>query len=65
MPLIQSYFVVRLRAQNEVFKKFHLAYVIMNTTKNFLVMPPCEKKVIFVAEFVFLDQDPHFYEVNQ
>ena len=34
-------------------------------TKNFIEIPPCAKKVIFSTEFVLLDLNPHFYEVNQ
>ena len=26
-------------------------------------IPTCAKKVIFIIEFVFLDLNPHFYEV--
>ena len=35
------------------------------TTKNFIEIPPCAKKVIFSTEFVLLDLNPPFYEVNQ
>ena len=28
-------------------------------------IPPCAKNDIFFTEFVILDQNPHFYEVNQ
>ena len=34
-------------------------------TKIFIEIPPCAKKVIFSTEFVLLDLNPHFYEVNQ
>ena len=34
-------------------------------TKFFNEIPPCAKKVIFSTEFVLLDLNPHFYEVNQ
>ena len=34
-------------------------------TKKFIEIPPCAKKVIFSTEFVLLDLNPHFYEVNQ
>ena len=34
-------------------------------TKKFIEIPPCPKKVIFSTEFVLLDPNPHFYEVNQ
>ena len=34
-------------------------------TKNFIEIPPCAKKVIFSTEFVLLDLNPPFYEVNQ
>ena len=34
-------------------------------TKFFIEIPPCAKKVIFSTEFVLLDLNPHFYEVNQ
>ena len=34
-------------------------------TKIFIEIPPWAKKVIFIAEFVFLDLNPHFYEVNE
>ena len=31
----------------------------------FFEIPPCAKKEIFSTAFVFLDLNPHFYEVNQ
>ena len=34
-------------------------------TKKIIEIPPCAKKVIFSTEFVLLDLNPHFYEVNQ
>ena len=34
-------------------------------TNFFIEIPPCAKKVIFSTEFVLLDLNPHFYEVNQ
>ena len=34
-------------------------------TKMFIEIPPCAKKVIFSTEFVLLDLNPPFYEVNQ
>ena len=44
--------------------KFYLLYV--HTSQTFFIeIPPCAKKVIFITEFVFLDLNPHFYEVNQ
>ena len=46
--------------------KFYLLYVQCTyITKVFIEIPPCAKKVIFTTEFVFLDLNPHFYEVNQ
>ena len=39
----------------------HCTYI----TKNFIEFPQCAKKVIFSTEFVLLDLNPHFYEVNQ
>ena len=35
--------------------------IIVNFTKIFFEIPPCAKNVIFVTEFVLLDQNPHFY----
>ena len=34
-------------------------------TKIFIEIPPCGKKVILSTEFVLLDLNPPFYEVNQ
>ena len=35
------------------------------STKIFIEIPPCAKKVIFSTKFVLLVLNPHFYEVNQ
>ena len=44
--------------------KFYLLYV--HTSQIFLLKSlHAQKKVIFSTEFVFLDLNPHFYEVNQ
>jgi hypothetical protein len=43
--------------------KFYLLCV--HTTQIFIEIPPCAKKIIFSTEFVLLDLNPHFYEVNQ
>ena len=45
--------------------KFYSLCVHTYITKNFIEIPPCAKKVIFSTEFVLLDLNPHFYEVNQ
>ena len=37
--------------------KFHLA--------QFLKIPPCTKKDSIVTEILYLDLNPHFYEVDQ
>ena len=41
--------------------KFHLNSIIINPTKIFFEIPPCEKNVIFITEFVFLDLNPNFH----
>ena len=42
-----------------------LFIICTSITKSFIEIPPCAKKVIFITEFVLLDLNPHFYEVNQ
>ena len=43
----------------------HSFMICRYTTKSFIEIPPCTKKVIFITKFVFSDLNPHFYEVNQ
>ena len=41
-------------------------YIMCTYITKFLIeIPSCAKKVIFSTEFVLLDLNPHFYEVNQ
>ena len=66
-PLIHTSFTYsKLNMDYTCVLKFYLLYVQCTyITKRFIEIPPCAKKVIFSTEFVFLDLNPHFYEVNQ
>ena len=65
-PLIHTSFTYsKLNMDDICGLKFYLLYVCIYITKKFSEIPPCAKKVIFITEFVFLDLNPHFYEVNQ
>ena len=64
-PLIHTSFTYRKLNMDEIFGlKFYLLCV-QTSQKIFIEIPPCAKKVIFSTEFVLLDLNPHFYEVNQ
>ena len=64
-PLIHTSFTYWKLNMDEICGlKFDLLRV-HTSQKFFIEIPPCAKKVISITEFVFLDLNPHFYEVNQ
>ena len=64
-PLIHTSFTYQKLNMDEICGlKFYLLCV--HTSQNFFIeIPPCANNVIFSTEFVLLDLNSHFYEVNQ
>ena len=64
-PLIHTSFTYPKLNMNDICGlKFYLLYV--HTSQKFLLKSlHAEKMVIFSTEFVFLDLNPHFYEINK
>ena len=64
-PLIHTSFTHRKLNMDELCGLKFFFIMCTYITKIFIEIPPCANMVIFSTEFVFLDPNPPFYEVNQ
>ena len=55
----------RLFKTNVVMSDYTNFMICRYTTKSFIEIPPCAKKVIFITEFGIWWQNPSFYEVKK